>query len=124
LNIVAVNIEPLTPTIVYAATPGGLFKSTDGGANWSPRNAGLVGTNIASMMRDTSGATANWYVATGSNLYVSTNGVESWTLVKNFNAGTVHAAAVHWPDAYVGTQTQGVWVHHASHIVYAPLIRR
>ena len=76
------------------------------------------------MTRDASGATSNWYVTNGSSLYVSTNGVESWTLVNNFNAGTVRAAAVRWPDAYVGTQTQGVFVHHASHMVYVPLIRR
>src|SRR5438093_7601673 len=34
--ITALAIDPLTPTTLYAWTNGGgLFKSTDGGANWS-----------------------------------------------------------------------------------------
>jgi len=31
----------MTATL-YAGTPLGIFKSTDGGANWSPMNTGLV----------------------------------------------------------------------------------
>ena len=121
LNIVAVNVEPLTPTTVYAATMGGVFKSVDGGANWSARNTGLVGTNIAAMTRDTSGTTNNWYVTTGGSLYVSTNGVESWTLVKHLNAGTTRAVAIRWPYGYAGTQTQGVFVW-LVHTLYLPLL--
>src|SRR5262249_45192117 len=41
LNNFALAIDPATPSIVYAATRDGVFKSTDGGASWSPRNSGL-----------------------------------------------------------------------------------
>ncbi|SPE29675.1 conserved hypothetical protein [Candidatus Sulfopaludibacter sp. SbA6] len=37
--LVTLLIDPLTPTTIYAGTSGGLFKSIDGGANWS--DAGL-----------------------------------------------------------------------------------
>jgi pimeloyl-ACP methyl ester carboxylesterase len=33
--------SPLTPTIVYAGTDYGLYKSTDGGTSWNPSNTGL-----------------------------------------------------------------------------------
>jgi hypothetical protein len=37
----------VTPSAVYAATDaGGLFKSTDGGATWSPANGGLNSDRI------------------------------------------------------------------------------
>ena len=75
------------------------------------------------MTRDTSGATNNWYVTTGSSLYVSANGVESWTLVTNTNAGTARAAAIRWPYGYVGTQAQGVFVRQLNR-VYLPLALR
>ena len=35
VTISSLVIDPLTPTTLYAGTPGGMFKSTDGGATWS-----------------------------------------------------------------------------------------
>jgi photosystem II stability/assembly factor-like uncharacterized protein len=37
----ALAIDPHVHTVVYAGTNGGVFKSIDGGAHWSPVNAGL-----------------------------------------------------------------------------------
>ena len=119
----AIVVNPITPTTLFVGTGGGVFKSGDGGASWTPKNAGLVGLDIAAVTRDTSGSTDNWYVTTGSSLYVSTNGVESWTLVNNYNAGTVGAAAINLPYGYVGTQTQGVFIRLFAN-VYVPLIMR
>lgn len=40
-EVLALAIDPKTPTTLYAGTVGGVFKSTDGGATWSSRNTGL-----------------------------------------------------------------------------------
>src|SRR5207249_3075631 len=41
-TINALAIDPQTPTTLYAGTSGhGVFKSTDGGGNWSAVNTGL-----------------------------------------------------------------------------------
>jgi hypothetical protein len=41
--IYALAVDPNTPTTLYAGTyGGGMFKSTDGGATWSPVNTGLT----------------------------------------------------------------------------------
>src|SRR5262245_28012227 len=37
----ALAIDPQNPKILYAITPGGLFKSTDGAATWRLSNSGL-----------------------------------------------------------------------------------
>ncbi|HEY7189415.1 MAG TPA: hypothetical protein VH436_22815, partial [Vicinamibacterales bacterium] len=37
----AIAVDPQTPSTLYAGTKGGVFKSTDGGSEWSPVNAGL-----------------------------------------------------------------------------------
>ncbi len=42
--ISALAIDPLTPTTLYAGTPGGVFKSTDGGASWSA--SGLIKPSV------------------------------------------------------------------------------
>ncbi|MCM3874319.1 MAG: SBBP repeat-containing protein [Pyrinomonadaceae bacterium] len=42
----ALTVDPVTPANVYAATvSGGIFKSTDGGANWSQSNVGFLNRN-------------------------------------------------------------------------------
>src|SRR5262245_9473442 len=38
-NIRVVTVDPINPALVYAGTPEGLFKSTNGGMVWS--NVGL-----------------------------------------------------------------------------------
>ena len=40
--MVALAVDPISPSIVYAATVGGgVFKTTNGGATWGPINTGL-----------------------------------------------------------------------------------
>src|SRR5947209_1430967 len=52
-RISALAIDPVTPTILYAATGGGLlpeggvFRSTDSGASWSAVNTGLSGNALS-----------------------------------------------------------------------------
>ncbi|MFL6256857.1 MAG: SBBP repeat-containing protein, partial [Pyrinomonadaceae bacterium] len=45
----AILIDPASPSIVYAATGFGIYKSTDGGANWAPANTGLANRNILAL---------------------------------------------------------------------------
>jgi len=40
--VAAVAIDPATPTIVYAGTAAGVFKSSDGGGAWTGMNSGLA----------------------------------------------------------------------------------
>ncbi len=43
--IYALAIDPATPSTLYAGTDGGgVFKSTNGGGNWSAFNTGLTST--------------------------------------------------------------------------------
>jgi uncharacterized repeat protein (TIGR01451 family) len=46
-SVVALLVDPASPSNVYAATNGfGVYKSTDGGANWSPSSAGLANRSV------------------------------------------------------------------------------
>ena len=64
-NVSALAIDPATPATLYAGTSGGVFKSTDGGANWSAVNTGLTATNIQALAIDP---------ATPTTLYAGTWG--------------------------------------------------
>jgi uncharacterized repeat protein (TIGR01451 family) len=46
----ALLVDPALPSTVYAATAGfGVFKSSDGGANWSPSNSGLANRTVLAL---------------------------------------------------------------------------
>jgi hypothetical protein len=46
-DIRALAIDPVTPTTLYAGTPGsGVFRTTNGGGNWTASNTGLTNTSV------------------------------------------------------------------------------
>ena len=42
-------INPVNPSILYAGTFGGVFKSKDGGATWSSANQGLIESRVTTL---------------------------------------------------------------------------
>lgn len=84
-RVLCVAADPTNPGTVYAGTAfGGLFKSVDGGANWSAANTGLP------LGGQTLGLTTIWaiavdpntpsivYAGTGAGVFKSTNAGASW----------------------------------------------
>jgi len=65
-SITGLAVDPLTPTTLYAGTRGGLFKSVDGGTNWSIFANGLPGLPIAAFAIDPK-SPSTLYVGTFNN---------------------------------------------------------
>lgn len=70
--ISALAIDPLTPSTLYAATPGGVFKSTNGGASW--RASGL--SSVSSLVIDP--LTPTTLYAGSGGVFKSTDGGANW----------------------------------------------
>lgn len=76
-------IDPVTPTTLYAGTPSGVYKSTDGGASWSAASSGL--TDLALPNPDVGvlaidpATPATLYAGTGVGVFKSTDGAGSWS---------------------------------------------
>src|SRR5207244_4053229 len=93
-------IDPATPSTIYALTLSGgvgitpvpgLFKTTDGGANW--KAVGSVG-GVASLVIDPKNP-STLYAGTGQGVVKSTNAGESWTDAShNLPAGSVVRLAI------------------------------
>jgi hypothetical protein len=76
-GVFALAIDPVTPTTVYAGTSGGgVFKSSDGGAHWSPFNNGLT-TPVTSLAIDSTGK--NLHAA--SDAFYGSTGVFDYTVM-------------------------------------------
>jgi hypothetical protein len=88
--IYAIVEDPGIPLDLYAATPGGVYKTTNGGAFWSPSSAGINPENVTSLAIDPH-APATLYACAnlGSNahLYRSTDSAQSWHSVLTAAAG-------------------------------------
>jgi photosystem II stability/assembly factor-like uncharacterized protein len=69
--------DPMQPGVLYAAASGGLFKSSDGGANWSPAHAGLGNMSIFEITVAPSNSSV-LYVAGPGGISRSTDGGETW----------------------------------------------
>ena len=111
--ILALAIDPSTPSILYAGTANaGLFKSVDGGATWSPVNNGFQTAFAVNALVVDRLATNVVYAGTATGgVYKTDNAGGSWSpfsiLLGNLN---VQALAVHPNDStlYAGTG-DGVW---------------
>jgi len=80
----ALALDPATPTTVYAGTASeGLFKSLDGGVNWSLNSTGLVNLTVNALAVDPL-APATVYAGTAAGVYRSTNGAANW---RSFSSG-------------------------------------
>ena len=81
----------MTPTILYAGTyDGGVFKSTNGGENWSAVNTGLTLTDVdvdALAIDPTTPTTLYAGISYGGGVFKSTNSGENWSAV---NTGLAH----------------------------------
>jgi uncharacterized protein (TIGR03437 family) len=65
VGVNALALAASMPTTLYAATSSGVYKSTDGGANWAASNSGLAGVTVNTVFVDPRNATN---VLAGANI--------------------------------------------------------
>ena len=82
LDITTLAIDPATPTTLYAGTNSdGMFKSTNGGGNWSAVNTGLTATGVHTLAIDPTTPTTLYAGTYGGGVFKSTNGGGNWSAV-------------------------------------------
>ena len=77
-DIMSFAIDPINSQTVYAGG-GGVFKTTTGGASWSPVNSGLPGGVRSLAVDPTNSQTV--YAGTSNGVFKTTNGGDSWNAV-------------------------------------------
>ena len=69
-------VDPSHSQTLYLGLSNGIYKSTDGGATWSPAGAGASGYVV--MIAINPASTTTLYAASGAGLYKSTDGAATW----------------------------------------------
>jgi photosystem II stability/assembly factor-like uncharacterized protein len=80
LSITTIKIDPKTPNTLYAAVDDQVFKSTNGGENWSAASTGLTTDRIIYLEIDPKSPN-NIYLGIDKGLFRSENGGENWSEV-------------------------------------------
>ncbi|MGD8474858.1 MAG: choice-of-anchor J domain-containing protein, partial [Anaerolineae bacterium] len=81
-GVIQIAIDPVTSSIIYAATDQGVYKSTNGGESWVPKNQGLGGYGdlvISGISIDPSNVNTIYLGTWGYGVFKSTNGGNTWT---------------------------------------------
>jgi photosystem II stability/assembly factor-like uncharacterized protein len=113
----ALTVDSQNPGTVYAGTSGGgVFKSTDGGRNWTAANSGLTELDVRILAidpQDTTTLYAGTHSST-SGVFRSTDGGASWSAVSSglpeFPGILALAIDPQYPNTlYAGTQFNGVF---------------
>ncbi len=75
----ALVIDPLDSQTIYAGTTrDGVFKSTNGGRDWRPKNQGLVSLAIRSLLTDETMPSVLYAGTLANSVWVSTDAGETW----------------------------------------------
>jgi photosystem II stability/assembly factor-like uncharacterized protein len=119
-NVQSLVIDPQNPNTLYATGSPyvrgvGIFKSTNGGANWRAINFGLTNTTVSSLVIVPQNPSTIYAGTSGSGVFKSTDGGESWGSTSLPNTFVITALAAGAPDpatvyvaAYVGIPPTGV----------------
>jgi photosystem II stability/assembly factor-like uncharacterized protein len=81
-DVMALAVNPATPSTLYAGTDGGgIFKSTDAGGTWSAVNTGLTSPNVRALaINPTTPATLYAGTVFGLGVFKSTDSGATWTV--------------------------------------------
>ena len=89
----SLQLDPLIPATLYAATTAGVYKSTDGGTSWGAANSGLIATLISDVAIDPRNS-STLYATTTSGLAKTTDGGRTWSPPKSGVASWSYVLAI------------------------------
>ncbi len=98
-------------TVFAGVSPGGVFKSLDGGGTWLPVNSGLSNLDVSALaISPTFASDATLFAVTGHGVFRSTTGGSGWTAA-TLGLGTQRISAVSISPAFAADQTlfAAVW---------------
>jgi photosystem II stability/assembly factor-like uncharacterized protein len=110
-EVLKVKVDPSKPSVVYAATAYGVFKTEDSGETWKEQNAGFLKPFVSDVVLDRS--TRNKLLAGSEDgVYMSTNGGKRWQLagLKGKGVRTLQQHPSEPNTFFAGTEDDGFFL--------------
>ncbi len=118
--------NPAVPGVLYAATSGGIFRSSDGGVSWTRKEAGLTAEVgwVGMLTMDADAPATLWLVDGFGRINRSTDGGDNWALTGYTFATGLANDIVDVPGStgklLVATYVDGVLVSNDSGASFLP----
>ncbi len=80
-DVLDLEIDPDTPTRIFAATRTGMFRSEDAGETWAAAGQGLPSDAFTIVAQHPAERARLYAVSSSSGLFRSDDGAESWRRV-------------------------------------------
>lgn len=127
-----IAVDPTNPDVVYAglsnaATPWGEYnneaglgvrRSTDGGATWTPMNAGLTTLLVTALVIDPSNSSSLFAATDGAGIFKWNDGADTWFPVNsgltNLDVYALGVDPATPGTIYAGTKGGGVFYSHGG----------
>ena len=120
-------VSPAAPSVLYAATRGGIFRSNDGGVSWARKEAGLTGSvsYTYALGMDAEAPGTLWVGDSYGHFNRSTDGGENWartgyTLTSGDAVNHIADAPGGTGKLYLATAGSGVLVSSDSGASFLP----
>jgi photosystem II stability/assembly factor-like uncharacterized protein len=113
-TVLALTLNPLTPSILYAATwEDGVYKSSNGGSGWLRASAGIEDVHIRDLVIDPTRPDILYAATDESGVFKTVDGGNSWAPVRNGISGLQCFRLLVDPGRpdtiYLGTQGRGIF---------------
>ena len=81
--VYAIAVNPTTPTIIYAGTGGGVYKTTDGSASWTQASGASAPRGTIRAVLIDRNTTSTVYAGGGQGVFKSTDSGNTWAAINN-----------------------------------------
>ena len=98
LSVTDLAINPIDPQVVYAGTTTGVYKSSDGGSNWSPRNTNIADPFVTAIRVDQQKPERVFVMSQTGGVFRSDDGGGTWTPFNNGLGSVVPILGVAFTD--------------------------
>lgn len=98
--------------IVIGAQTGGVWRTTDGGANWSPLTDYFVNMTVYSIAMDPQDTSVLWFGSSNGVIYKSTDSGDTWTQMGTAGFSLINKILIHPTDSdimFASGQNAGIY---------------
>ena len=90
-RVTSIAVEPANPNhIIVGAVSGGVWRSIDGGANWTVLTDNLSTLTVTALAMDPTNSSTYFWGSTGGTIFRSTDSGVTWNFYSDTGAGTVN----------------------------------